>query len=72
MVKGSPKSGKYIKAIRTKKNLTQKEFASIVGIEQSHVSRLERDIYDISLSKFLFFCSKLKIKNLDEILKINS
>lgn len=40
-------------------NLTQEEFAKIVGERREHVSRYENDRSGISLNKFLEWCEKL-------------
>ncbi|WP_254884154.1 helix-turn-helix domain-containing protein [Aquimarina sp. TRL1] len=61
-------SGKYIKRLRKEVGLTQKQFAEKVGIAQGNVSDLERNKYDITLSKFIGFCKKLKFKDFNKII----
>jgi len=62
------KIGKFIKEIRTKNNLTQKEFAEKLGVTFQAVSKWEngKNIPDISLLKEI---SKMFNVNIDEILE---
>lgn len=62
------KVGKFIKEIRIKNNLTQKEFADKLGVTFQAVSKWEngKNIPDISLLKEL---SKMFNVNIDEILE---
>lgn len=61
-------SGKYIKKLRKEVGLTQDQFAKKVGIAQANVSDLERNKYDITLSKFIDFCKKLNFKDFNKII----
>lgn len=62
------KVGKFIKEIRTKNNLTQKEFAEKLGVTFQAVSKWEngKNIPDISLLKEI---SKMFNVNIDDILE---
>lgn len=61
-------SGKYIKKLRKECGLTQKEFAEKIGIAQANVSDLERNVYDITLSKFIGYCKVLNYKDYNKII----
>lgn len=54
-----------IKALRTKKGLSQKEIANRVGTKQQVISRLEKGVDDIKLSTFFRIANVLHI-NLDK------
>lgn len=53
--------GSRIKHVRKKKNLTQKNFAEILGITQANVSAIEKDISTPSLPLIKLICLKYDI-----------
>ena len=45
------KAGKFIKELRTKKNLSQRKFAQLTNISYRQIQRIENSQSDITLNK---------------------
>ena len=51
--------------LRNLTELTQEKFADKIGVTRPYVSQLENNLVDISLSKFIDYCSVFKIDPVD-------
>lgn len=54
-----------LKKIRLQLNLTQNEFAEIVGVDRTRVVKYETEKHKITLEMFLSWCEKLNINPKD-------
>lgn len=59
--------GKSIKQIREKSNLTQAEFAELIGMSTKNISAIERGRVGVSLAALKLICEKLNVSS-DRIL----
>lgn len=63
------KVGKYLKRMRLKKNLSQKELGALIGKRDVRICEWENDKYGIKLGEFLEITKVLNIKNINSIFK---
>ncbi len=63
------KSGKFIKQLRKETGLTQTKFGEAINLSQGNVSDIEKNRYDVTLSKFIKWCEVFEIKDYNKILK---
>lgn len=59
--------GKNIKALRKKKQLTQPEFAKLIGVSRNSLSRYENGISSISIELIDKICQKLNVSYVDVV-----
>ena len=52
-------SGQDVKELRKSLGMTQKEFAHLLGVSQSMVSKWESEYYNFSIESLANICSKL-------------
>ena len=64
------RAGKVFKSIRNKNKLSQKNVASMLGKDQSQISRIERGLEDIRFSEVDKFCKHCNVSLLDLVAKI--
>jgi len=60
-MKASRNFGKRIKDIRMALNMTQEEFANEIGVEKSHISRMECGRKGISLTRMKQICERFDV-----------
>lgn len=63
------KVGELLKNLRKQKGLTQAQFAQLIEIEKTRISKYENEVDRISLEMFLKWCQKLNVDPCDAFKK---
>ena len=64
------KVGKVLKCVREKNNWPQTKVASLLGKDQSQISRIERGLEDIRFSEVNRFCTHFNVSLVDIVAEI--
>ncbi len=59
------KAGDVLKKLRKQTGLNQADFANMVGLDNTRISKYENEVDRISLEMFLNWCKKLNINPKD-------
>lgn len=62
--------GEMIKSVRKKRNLTQEQLGELIGVQKSHISKLERNTKNVTMETILKVFRALKA-NVKFIVEIN-
>ncbi len=64
------KTGKVLRIVRKKNNLSQEKVASLLEKDQSQISRIERGLDDIRFSEVNTLCNHFKISLFDFVAEV--